>query len=77
MKYIKQLKDEYPIDFFGSMGNTKPKKGMLYFVERRLFNKSFLPVIDFEVYMVVNDKWVRGKLIEPKQGLVKDESIHT
>jgi hypothetical protein len=63
MKYIKELKDEYPIDFFGIKGNKEPNEGMLYFVERRWFNISWFPVrwSKTEVYKVVNGRWVRGR----------------
>ena len=60
-KYIKEPKDEYPLDFFGYMDGQLPKDGDLYFIERRLFNISFLPIVDAEVYLVRNGKWVKGK----------------
>ena len=63
MDYITDLKDEYPIDFFGLRDGKQPTDGMLYFVERRYFNKPWLPIKcnDTVPYMVVNGKWVRGK----------------
>jgi len=61
MKYITKPKDEYPLDFFGLRDNKLPETGMLYFIERRLLNLSFLPVVDFEAYIVKDGKWIKGR----------------
>ena len=67
VKYIEKLEDVYPLDFFGLRNGELPTDGMFYFVERRWFNKSWMPVKwgASEVYKVVNGQWVRGKLVKP------------
>jgi len=72
MKYIKKLEKTYPIDFFGLRDSSLPEDGMLYFVERRLFNLSFLPIVDVECYRAHNRKWVH---IEEFNRLMREEII--
>lgn len=77
MKYIKELKDTYPADFFGLANGRLPDEGMVYFVERRVFNISFLPIKDYEVYMYRQGQWIRGKRKSPEKKAQDDAHPHT